>query len=495
MQEISTDKYIKNVTFKPKVKLWKHQEQAVRKSLNKNFLALFFDPGTGKTATTINILLTKYLIHGGVFPTLILCPLVVVNNWAREFIRYSDIDPETLVVLTGDKDKRKRLFKNAKKNSIFISNYEFAHTPLFTQLEEFFLDRKAEGSPLAVVFDESHKIKSIDAKVTKKAIRIADMCDYRYLLTGTPVLNNVMDIFSQWRALDLGKAFGRNFWTFRKVFFYDKNAAVPRDRYFPDWRVKPDAVETIKRLIDPDAVYAKKSDCLDLPPMIRIIHEVPMGSEQKRLYKSMKEDLLATIKHGEIFKTSIAELAITKALRLQQIVSGHLRVEGPNGPETIKLKDNPRKTFIKELLNGIIDGHKVIVWAVFKSNIVDIKEVCQELNVEFAELHGDIEDKQAEVDRFNNDVNCRVMIGHPQAGGIGVNLTAASYSIFYSRSFSLEFDIQAEARNYRGGSEIHEKITRIDLLTPNTIDEVCYKALAMKQQLSEKMLVSEMTSL
>jgi SNF2 family DNA or RNA helicase len=81
-----------------------------------------------------------------------------------------------------------------------------------------------------------------------------------------------------------------------------------------------------------------------------------------------------------------------------------------------------------------------------------------------------------------------VLIGHPGSGGIGVNLTASSVSIFYSRGFSLEHDIQAEARNYRGGSERHDKITRIDLVAPGTIDEEVVRKLHAKQTISDVIL-------
>jgi SNF2 family DNA or RNA helicase len=85
-----------------------------------------------------------------------------------------------------------------------------------------------------------------------------------------------------------------------------------------------------------------------------------------------------------------------------------------------------------------------------------------------------------------------VLIGHPGSGGIGLNLIEASYMIYYSRSFSLEHDIQSEARCYRGGSERHQSITRIDLVTPGTIDELVMKSLATKQELSDKILKEKM---
>ena len=80
------------------------------------------------------------------------------------------------------------------------------------------------------------------------------------------------------------------------------------------------------------------------------------------------------------------------------------------------------------------------------------------------------------------------MIANQSAGGVGINLVEASYSIYYSKGFKLEDDLQSEARNYRGGSEIHTSVTRIDLVTPNSIDELVNEALASKQQISDNIL-------
>ena len=216
-----------------------------------------------------------------------------------------------------------------------------------------------------------------------------------------------------------------------------------------------------------------------------------MGVEQQRLYDSMRKDLVATLNGTDgVERHSIAELAITKALRLAQIVSGHITTEGESGEEnkTIQITDNPRKLALKQLLEDLAPNHKVIVWAVFHANYYDIREVCEELKLEYAELHGLVKNKDEQAKKFREDKNVRVLIGHPMSGGLGVNLIEASYSIYYSRSFSLEADIQSEARNYRGGSEMHESITRIDLVCPASIDELVLKALASKQVLSQSVL-------
>jgi len=211
-----------------------------------------------------------------------------------------------------------------------------------------------------------------------------------------------------------------------------------------------------------------------------------MHRKQAQIYREMKRDFIAYIED----QACVASLAITKALRLQQIVSGYVAVETMDGRKQIRLKDNPRAVALTGLLEEITTHSKVIVWAVFKENYQIIREVCDDLGVKYVELHGEVTQKKREeaVEAFNNSSDISVCIGHPGSGGIGINLTSASYSIFYSRGFSLEHDLQAEARNHRGGSEIHDKITRIDLVCPGTIDELILDKLASKQAINEKIV-------
>lgn len=465
-------------------KLWAHQEEAVKRA--NDYFALFMEPGTGKTATTINILRKVYAKHGKILPTLVLCPPVVITNWKNEILKYSKIKADRILPLVGTGKERAALLKAAECNTICITNYETLNMPEVLEAMKGFL--KSEKSCL--ILDESHKCKDITAKRTKRAIELSDLASYRYILTGTPILNNLMDIYSQFRILDRGQRFGHNFFSFRARFFEDKNRSMPASKYFPNWAPIRGADRKIKELIEPVSMHVEKSKCLSLPPLVKKTIEVPMSKEQTRIYESMRKDLVATIKTNEGDKHSIAELAITKSLRLAQIVSGHIRVEGENGEEnkTIQIKDNPRKDALKQLLEDLAPYHKVLIWAVYHANYADIRDVCEQLEIEFVEIHGLVKDKDAEAHKFRTDEKVRVLIGHPGSGGIGLNLVEASYMIYYSRSFSLEYDIQSEARNYRGGSERHESITRIDLVTPNTIDELVLKSLASKQALSFSIL-------
>jgi len=493
-----------------KVPPWEHQRKAVQETLDKESYGFFFEVGAGKTMTAINAARYKYMKAGRLLKTLIVAPPIVLENWKKEYLMHSKIDAKDIIVLYGTgKERLKILDRVGDQNKILITNYETltmgskkdpkkkTRTPgeLFLRLQEW--------APEIFILDESHRCKDQRTARSQSCIKIADIAPYKFILTGTPVLNSMEDLFAQFRILDGGKTFGQNYFQFRNRFFQDYNAGMPSHKYYPDWRPKKDAADEINRLVSRRSMHVTKADCLDLPPLVKKSIEVGMSKEQEKAYIEMRQQLITYIetemssleelkRQGEPnVKAAVAEYAMTKALRLQQIVSGFVNLEDGGGERTAhKFKNNPRKDALKELLTDIAPSNKVLVWAVFKENYNDIREVCEKLKLDFVEVHGDItqKNKMVAVDRLNNDPKCRVLIGHPGSGGIGINLVSASHSIFYSRSFSLEYDIQAEARNYRGGSERHDKVTRIDLVTPGTIDEQVLKALASKKSIGYQVL-------
>lgn len=493
-----------------KVKPWEHQKEAVNRTTQLDEFGFFFEVGAGKTKTAIDAARYKYMRCGRLLKTLIIAPPIVLENWKKEILFHSKIPAKDIVVLYGTGKKRLEMLQPLiHQNKIIITNYETltmgskkdpkkkTRTPgaLFETIKKW--------HPEMLIVDEVHRCKDQRTARSKAVIQLSDLAFYRFVLTGTPVLNSMEDLFSQFRILDGGKTFGQNYFAFRNRFFADRNAGMPSQKYFPDWQPKKGAADEINRLISKRSMHVTKADCLDLPPLVKKSIEVEMSKEQGKAYLEMRQQLITYIekemtemeelkRQGEPnVKAAVAEYAMTKALRLQQIVSGFVNIEEGQGERSAhRFKKNPRKDALKELLTDIAPNNKVLVWAVFKENYADIREVCEKLKLDYVEVHGEVTQKQkmVAVDRLNNDPKCRVLIGHPGSGGIGINLVSASHSIFYSRSFSLEYDIQAEARNYRGGSEVHEKVTRIDLVTPGTIDEQVLKALASKKSIGYQVL-------
>jgi SNF2 family DNA or RNA helicase len=471
----------KKLGVKMKVKPWKHQADALIRSRDISHFAFFFQVGTGKTLTCINALRVKYAQSKTLLPTLILSPPITLTNWKREWAMHSNIADDDVVILNGTgKERVKKLQSIMGRPKIIITNYEsLLIKELFPLLQQY--------RPACLVCDESHKLKDSKSRRSEMATKLSDLATFKFLMTGSPVLNSMMDLFSQFRILDGGQTFGKNFFAFRAKYFYDKNSGSPSHVTWSDWRPRANTEKELRAKIALVSMHVEKKDCLDLPPLVKKKVFVEMSKDQKQAYDSMLSDFIAVVNE----KAAVAELAITRGLRLQQIVSGFVSVEEGQGERSdAEFKENPRRDALKALLEDLTPNHKVIVWAVFKQNYSQVRSVIEELGVRHVEVHGEVtaKQKQEAVDLFNNDPDVRVFLGHPGSGGIGINLIPASYSIFYTRNFSLENDIQAEARNYRGGSEIHDKVTRIDIVCGGTIDEEVLKALDEKQQIGESVL-------
>lgn len=465
---------------------WEHQLKAIDSAVKVDHFALFFEMGTGKTATTINILRQKFAVNGRLMRTLILAPLITVENWKREFQMHSKIPKNDVIILGGSKVKRMHDFLEHSLrpmvgppailgNKIFITNYEAL--VVMPELYEAFVS----WEPEVLILDESHKCKDMKSKRTKAAIKLADLAKFKYLLTGTPILNSPMDIWAQYRILDGGETFSKRFFVFRDEYFYDKNARMPKDRYFPDWQIRPGAYDRLNEKIYKKAMRVTKEECLDLPEFVREVVEVDLLPEQRKHYEEMKNEFITFIQD----KAVAAPLALTKALRLQQIASGYLPVSKDKNE---KFKSTPRQLALKELLENLTPNHKVIVWAVFHENYEQIIQVCESLKIDYVEAHGEIANQKKfdNVDRFSNDPKCRVFIGHPGSCGIGINLTCSTYNISYSRSFSLADYLQAQSRSHRGGQT--QKVTWLDIVAKNTIDEIILNKLAKKEEMGEKIL-------
>jgi SNF2 family DNA or RNA helicase len=461
-----------------KVKPWAHQLKAIERAKDMPHFALFFEQGCGKTSTAINLLRHKYMQEGIFLPTLILCPPIVIENWKREIVTHSEVDTSHILLLTGKQKNRViNFFQQALNGScrIVITNYESLLIPELVDVLKTWAK--------VLVLDESHKCKEISTKRAKAAIAISKNAKFKYILSGTPIVNSAFDIFSQFLILDGGDTFGEKIQDFRRTYFVDHNARRPKQSYFPDWHPREGALAKINEKVYRKAMRVRKDECLDLPPLVRQIVDFDLADEQQPAYKAMERDAVSYFQ-GTVIS---ADLAIKKALRLQQITCGF--VTDDEGKH-VTFARNARRSALQEVCETITPAHKFIVWCVFKHDYAVVASVMEELRIPYVELHGGVpaDKRQDNVDRFNSNGGPRALIGHPASAGIGVNLTVASYAIFYSRGFSLENDLQAEARNHRGGSERHKTIHRIDLVARGTIDEQVLLALQEKQDVSEAIL-------
>jgi len=465
--------------------LWAHQKLAIQRATAPGVYnyALFLDLGTGKTRTMLEILRHHYNREKKVVKTVIVAPLIALSNWKNEFSKFTKIPPEKIHILEGSiKSKADQL---RDLDGVILCNYD-----IFVKQE--FSEAIIKWEPSILVLDESHRVKDGSAKRTKNIIKVSLSMGnkkYRYLMTGSPVTNSQMDIWSQFYILDHGETFGSSFFGFRACYFINKNSFMTGAKKFPNWQPKAGVDAEINRRIKSKASIVKKEECLDLPELVRVEVEVPLSPMQRKLYEEMKKDYITFVND----KAAVASIALTKLIRMMQILTGFLKVDDG----TIQRFDNPRSRILAELLSDVGKSSRTIVWCVQHEDYATVRKVCKDAGIRAVEAHGLIEQKQRDInlELFRKDPEVRVLIGSPSAIGIAINLVESDLSIWYSRNFSLEQDEQASGRNHRSGSEIHSKVTRIDLVARGTLDEVILSALKDKKNMASNILQMDISKL
>lgn len=435
----------------------------------------------GKTRSVIEIMRNIFNTESKIKRTLILGPTAVIYNWKNEIEKFSKIPAERVYVCASGTSRDLKLQKAIDQGALIITiNYEAL---VATKIKDLILKWKPE----ILICDESHKIKSPTAQRSKAVFETAKLTQHRLILTGTPILKNTMDAFMQFKILDLGKTFGLNFFTFRANYFMDKNAAwAGKQNHFPLWVPRPDKEKELLAKIANKAHVVYTKDCLDLPPYLNIIEKVSLNPEQKKAYEEMRDFFVTFVKENAE-NPAIATIAPVKAIRMMQICAGHVTLDNK---DTIDFGNTPKLERLAELIEEIRHNHKFIVWTAFKHDNKMACDLLTKLGIKFVKITGDqsTQEKQQAVDDFQNDPNVQGVVSTLSAGGTGITLTKASYSFVLSRNFSLGDNLQARARNYRAGSQIHEKIINIDLVVDGSVEEKVAQAINSKEEIGKLVL-------
>ena len=225
-----------------------------------------------------------------------------------------------------------------------------------------------------------------------------------------------------------------------------------------------------------------KKECIDLPDKVYTTREVELTSEQKRIYKELKDYAIAQLEDAEFVTTNSV---ITQILRLQQVLCGFTTTDSK---ELVKIPSNR----IKELMSVLeeVDG-KCIIWANYQH---DIREISSEISkvygpesVEHYYGETSAEQRPIIVSAFQDpDSPLRFFVGQPRTGGFGLTLTEAKTVIYYSNGYDLETRLQSEDRAHRIGQV--NKVTYVDLIVPKTVDEKILKSLRNKINIATQVL-------
>lgn len=449
----------------------KHDVYDMHVPVSNNYICNgIINHNTGKTLTMLAILCNQQfdpVIH----KALIVCPKGVINSWKNQILQHTDIEEKHVHVLTGPIKER---IKRIESKGLYIINYEGLRL-MVDYLYRYDWDY--------IILDEAQRIKCHSAQQTKAALALSKRAKRRFVMTGTPILNSLLDIFTLYKFLDFGQSFGTNFYAFRNKYFRDLNAGFrSKPQYFPNWKPIEGNDQEVQSIMYKIADRKLKEECLDLPPKVYEMIEIDMTPEQRKHYETIKKELITFLEDSKSKQhTVIAQTALTKILRLNQITSGFLNT---TEQEIVEIKSS-KANALKELVNDLLPN-KIIIWAYFRHDIEMIAEMFKHLNP--AILYGGTKSDQPQDEKFQTDETCKLFIGQPRSGGLGITLTKANYAIYYSQNYSLEDRMQSEDRCHRAGSEIHDKITIIDLICKDSVDEIIVKAVRTKKNLAANIL-------
>ncbi len=424
--------------------------------------ALLMEMGTGKTITSIAIVGKAYLTRK-IKHLLILAPKSIVAVWEDEFSRFANF-PYSLSVLTGTSTKKTEQLKTILHKGLEVAVVNYDSISLIEK-------ELAAWYPDFLICDESSKIKNPTAKMSKATYRIAKVCKYRLILTGTPIQNNPLDFFSQYKVLD-DSIFGKSFYAFKNEY-----AVLGTYNQPIGWRKLPELVKKAHSI----AFRVTKAEALDLPDTIDEIRPIALEDKAQKLYKAFVKESYMELSKGEVTATNI----LTRLLRLQQITGGFIRPDEES--ERYEQISSAKLDALEDIIDtAISETKKLVVIARF---IPEIKEICKMLDkkkIKYAHIYGEVKDRAAEVERFQNEPDCMIFVGQLQTVSMGLTLTAASTMVFYSLSYNFADYSQARARIHRIGQK--NNCLYIHLVVKNTVDETVLKALEQKENIATKIV-------
>ena len=243
-------------------------------------------------------------------------------------------------------------------------------------------------------------------------------------------------------------------------------------------------LDTLTNLLDLHSYRVLKKDCLDLPEKTYTARYVTLTDEQHVMYKKLQDEAMLLFDDGEMVT---APAIITQLLRIQQVMSGHLKTDDGE----MKYFQSNRMKALEEILEEH-DG-KAIIWSRFR---YDIQQITKRLNEKYdgaaASFFGDTSDesRQRIIENFQNPKHkLRFFVGNPATAGYGLTLTEANLVVYYANDFNLDTRQQSEDRCHRIGQK--NKVTYVDLISEGTLDERIVESLRNKINLSAKVLGEE----
>lgn len=441
--------------------------------MNGKGFGFLFEMGCGKTLTSIAVAGAGYKL-GHLRRVLIVAPTSVCAVWPKEFQEYADF-PYTVRTLLGTKAQRLKELDDLEKwpfpaLQVAVINYESTwRDGIFQRLQSFDAD--------LIICDESQRIKTHNAAQSKAMHELGKKARYKLILSGTPVQNNAMDIFSQYLFLD-PTIFGKNYYTFRSRYavmggFERKQIVGYRD------------MDELIRKEHSIAYRVTKEEAVDLPEQTFENRIVTLGKKERGIYNQLKRESVADLEGGG---TVTATTVLTRLLRLQQFTGGFLVEDEATRPQLVT---RGKLDALGDILQDyVLEGRKkLVIFARFIPEVMEIIKLAGGMlgkaGKKCVSIYGGIPKEQRGdiVRQFQTDPDTMVFVGQIDTAGTGITLTAADTCVYYSVNFNYATYSQSLSRIHRIGQK--NRCTYIHLVTEKTVDETILQALARKEDLAK----------
>ena len=477
--------------------LFPHQRAGVKFLATARRALLADEPGLGKTAQAIRAL--KLLQESGtpIFPALIVCPNTLKKNWKREFDKWwPGLD---IQIIKGSATQRRKQFDEPAQ--IFIINWEslrghsrlapYGSVALARCTECGGHDEKVTENRCevhkrelntinfkAVIADEIHRSKEPKSKQSRALWAATGDADIRYALTGTPIANNVLDLWSILHWISPEEWPSKTRWIDRMV-----NTMINAFGGMMVLGIKPHMEPEFYAALNPRMRRMLKAKVLPwLPEMMFERRDVEMSTKQKKAYEQMRDMMIAELEGGEAIT---APSALTQTIRLLQFASSYaeIAVNEETGEIKALLADPSCKVdaLMDDIKSGDFGNDSVAVCAVSRQLIYLLSAALTKEKIAHGLITGaqTEDERQQAVDDFQAG-KIKWILFTAQAGGVGITLTAARRLIMLQRPWSLVDHRQALDRVHRIGSEIHDSIIVTDYVTEGTIEERVIQVLETK---------------
>lgn len=439
--------------FAPRTKPLPHQREAIEYVIDTPCAALFDEQGLGKTKIIIDAF-AELMRRGEIDAVLVVAPMGLVYNWEAEIGKHSNL---VSVVLRGTVKQRKYRFLSGA--NFYLVNYE----AVVAQREIF--RKMIQTRHFAIALDEATRIKDPNTETAKALFAIGEHASRKVIMTGTPIANRPVDLWSQYFFLDGGHLLGEDY----KLF---------ASKYNPDSDGVEDRLEVLSELVTSNSIRRLKNDVLELPEKVFLVDEIPLAGAQKQMYRDCADDLIVQLRSmsGDAYAREVNNI-LERLLRLIQIASNPGLLDPQFSGPIAKLD------YLDELCNRLLDQHeKLIIWSGFVGNIETVVRRLKRYRP--LRIHGGVgAEERAEIVRAfqEGDIN-RVLVANPAAAREGLTLTRASAAVYLDRGFNLVDYLQSQDRIHRIGQtrrcEIHK------LIASGTVDEYVDAVTELKESVA-----------